>query len=122
MTGGQMAPTTLIGQKTTTTKRGRDQKTDGYPIKISEMLSTLDGTSFICRTSLDSTKNIITTKNAIKKAFQYQLDGKGFSLVEVLSPCPTDWGLTPVDALTWIREKMIPVFPLGVIKDKYNEG
>lgn len=120
MTGGQMAPTTLIGQKTTTTIKGREGKTTGYPIKVSEMLSTLDGTSFICRTSLDSFKNVIATKKAIKKAFQYQLDCKGFSLVEVLSPCPTDWWMTPEEALSWMQKNMISVFPLGVIKDKHG--
>jgi len=120
MTGGQMAPTTLLGQKTTTTTQGRTVKTEGYPVKISEMLSTLEGPSFICRTSLDSVKNIIATKKAIKKAFQYQLDGKGFSLVEVLSPCPTDWWINPLDALSWMQKNMFPVFPLGVIKDKYS--
>jgi 2-oxoglutarate ferredoxin oxidoreductase subunit beta len=120
MTGGQMAPTTIIGQKTTTTVKGREEKTEGYPIKISEMLSPLDGTSFICRTSLDSPKNVITTKRAIKKAFQYQLEGKGFSLIEVLSPCPTDWWMDPEEALSWMQKNMIPVFPLGVIKDKYG--
>ena len=120
MTGGQMAPTTLTGQKTTTTIQGREKETTGYPLKISEMLSTLDGTSFICRTSLDSSKNIIATKKAIKKAFQYQLDGKGFSLVEVLSPCPTDWWMGPKEALSWMQKNMISVFPLGVVKDKYS--
>jgi 2-oxoglutarate ferredoxin oxidoreductase subunit beta len=120
MTGGQMAPTTIIGQKTTTTTKGRDEKTTGYPIKISEMLFPLDGVSFIYRTSLDSPKNVITTKRVIKKAFQYQLDGKGFSLVEVLSPCPTDWWMSPEESLSWIQKNMIPVFPLGVIKDKYS--
>jgi len=120
MTGAQMAPTTLTGQKTTTTIQGREKETTGYPLKISEMLSTLDGTSFICRTSLDSSKNIIATKKAIKKAFQYQLDGKGFSLVEVLSPCPTDWWMGPKEALSWMQKNMISVFPLGVVKDKYS--
>ncbi len=121
MTGGQMAPTTLIGQKTTTTIKGRKEKTAGYPIKISEMLSTLEGASFICRTSLDSPKNAIATKKAIKKAFQYQIDGKGFGLVEVLSPCPIDWWMSPKEALLWMQKNMISVFPLGVIKDKYKE-
>jgi len=120
MTGGQMAPTTLTGQKTTTTIKGRKEKTTGYPLKVSEMLSTLEGTSFITRTSLDSPKNVITTKKAIKKAFQYQIEDKGFSLVEVLSPCPTDWWMSPEEALPWMRKNMIPVFPLGVIKDKYS--
>lgn len=121
MTGGQMAPTTLLGQKTTTTPKGRKEKTAGYPIKISEMLATLDGTSFIIRTSLHSAKTIIETKKAVKKAFQYQIDGKGFSFVEVLSPCPTDWWMNPKEALLWMQKEMIPVFPLGIIKDKYSE-
>lgn len=121
MTGGQMAPTTLIGQKTTTTIKGRKEKTAGYPIKISEMLSTLEGASFICRTSLDSPKNAIATKKAIKKAFQYQIDGKGFGLVEVLSPCPINWWMSPKEALSWMQKNMIPAFPLGVIKDKFKE-
>ncbi|MBI4653809.1 MAG: 2-oxoglutarate oxidoreductase [Nitrospirae bacterium] len=121
MTGGQMAPTTLIGQKTTTTTQGRDEKATGYPLKVSEMLATIDGVSLIWRTSLDLPKNVISTKEAIRKAFQYQLDGKGFSLIEVLSPCPTDWWMSPQEALSWMRKNMIPVFPLGVIKDKYSE-
>ena len=119
MTGGQMAPTTLLGQKTTTTPHGREEKTEGYPLKVSEMLATLDGTSFICRTSLDSPKNIMATKKAVKKAFMYQLDNKGFAFVEVLSHCPTDWGIGPEHAPLWIQKNMLPVFPLGVIKDKY---
>ncbi len=121
MTGGQMAPTTLLGQKTTTTVNGRTENSEGHPIKISEMLSTLDGVSFICRTSLDTPPNVIATKKAIKKAFQYQIDGKGFSLVEVLSPCPTDWGMSPEESLSWMKKDMIPVFPIGVIKDKFKE-
>ncbi|MBI5195678.1 MAG: 2-oxoglutarate oxidoreductase [Nitrospirae bacterium] len=121
MTGGQMAPTTLLGQMTTTTTKGREQKLTGYPVKVSEMLATLDGVSFICRTSMDSPQNVIKTKNAVKKAFQYQLDGKGFSFVEVLAPCPTDWWMSPKEALLWIKEKMIPVFPPGVVKDKYSK-
>jgi 2-oxoglutarate ferredoxin oxidoreductase subunit beta len=122
MTGGQMAPTTLIGQKTTTTAKGRAEKTAGLPLKVSEMLSSLDGVSFVCRTALDSTKNILNTKKAIKKAFEYQINNKGFSFVEVLSPCPTDWWMSPKEALPWIRENMFPVFPLGVLKDKYKDS
>jgi 2-oxoglutarate ferredoxin oxidoreductase subunit beta len=120
MTGGQMAPTTLLGQKTTTSKDGRKEETAGYPIKISEMLATLEGASYICRTSLDSPGHIQTTKKAIKKAFQYQIDKKGFGLVEVLSPCPTDWWMNPVEALSWMQKNMAQVFPLGTIKDRYN--
>ncbi|MBI4698736.1 MAG: 2-oxoglutarate oxidoreductase [Nitrospirae bacterium] len=118
MTGGQMAPTTLVGQKTTTCAQGRNDKS-GHPLRISEMLSTIEGTSFICRTSLDSAKNTIAAKKAIKKAFRYQLDGKGFSLVEVLSPCPTDWWMSPEESLSWMKDKMMPVFPLGTFKDKF---
>jgi 2-oxoglutarate ferredoxin oxidoreductase subunit beta len=120
MTGGQMAPTTLLGQKTTTSRIGRKEKTNGYPLKISEMLSTIEGASFICRTSLDTPGNVISTKKAIKKSFQYQLDQKGFSLVEVLSPCPTDWWINPREAQSWLQKNMIPTFPLGVMKDKYS--
>jgi 2-oxoglutarate ferredoxin oxidoreductase subunit beta len=121
MTGGQMAPTTLIGQKTTTTPTGRDSRCHGYPLKISELLSTIDGASLIIRTSLDSYSNIIKTKRAIEKAFIYQIENKGFSLIEILSPCPVDWKLTPVESLKWIRNVMSKVFPLGVFKDKYKE-
>lgn len=120
MTGGQMAPTTLIGQVTTTTVKGRNE-TAGHPIKISEMIATLDGAGFICRTSMDSAKGVLATKKAIKKAFQYQLDGKGFNMVEVLSPCPTDWWMSAEESIVWMNEKMIPAFPLGVIKDNFND-
>lgn len=117
MTGGQMAPTTILGQETTTTPRGRDPKLEGYPLKVSEMLSTLDGPRYIERTAVNCPKNIIRTEKAIRKAFENQIDGKGFSLVEVLSPCPTDWGMSPADSSRWIREAMMKVFPLGVYKD-----
>ena len=118
MTGGQMAPTTLIAQKTTTTPLGRDAKIAGYPIKISEALGQLEGSVYIERVTVNSPKNTIKAKRAIKKAFQTQIQNKGFSLVEVLSMCPTGWGVNPVEALKWIERKMIPVFPLGIIKDK----
>jgi 2-oxoglutarate ferredoxin oxidoreductase subunit beta len=121
MTGGQMAPTTLIGQKTTTTPSGKDIKTAGYPLRIAELLSTIEGASFIIRTSVDSYKNIIDTKKAIKKSFQCQIEGKGFSLVEILSPCPVDWGLSPRDSLVWLRKEMMPVYPLGTFKDNFKE-
>jgi len=113
-----MAPTTLIGQKTLTTPEGRKPKLAGYPIKISEALAQLDGTVYIERVAVNSTKNILKAKKAIKKAFQVQLENKGFSLVEILSMCSTGWGVTPQEALRWIDERMIPEFPLGVIKDK----
>ncbi len=118
MTGGQMAPTTLLGQKTETTPEGRDPKKHGYPIKMSEMLSVLDGTSYITRTSVSNPANVIKTKNAIKKAFEMQLNGKGFSMVEVLSHCPTNWGMKPLESIKWVDEKMIPVFPIKEFKLK----
>ncbi len=117
MTGGQMAPTTLVGQVTQTSPYGRKIEAQGYPIRMSEMLATLEGPSFIKRCSVDSVKNINDTKNAIKKAFQNQMDKKGFSMVEILSTCPTNWGLSPVESLGWLRENMIPHYPLGVYKD-----
>ena len=122
MTGGQMAPTTLPGQVTQTTPYGRDVKLAGYPIRVCEMLSTLDGTYYAERVSVDCVPNIRKAKAAIKKAFQNQIDGKGFSIVEVLSSCPTNWGLTPVEALQWLRDNMIPYYPLGVYKDKDTEA
>lgn len=120
MTGGQMAPTTLIGQRTTTSPLGRSTDA-GYPIHISELLSTLEGTSFIARGSLDSYRNIVTTKKYIETAFTYQLENRGFSFVEMLSPCPTDWGMTPEDSINWLREKMLKEFKLGIIKDKWKK-
>ena len=121
MTGGQMAPTTLPGQVTQTTPYGRDVSLAGYPVKVSEMLSTLEGAAYIERVSVDNIKNVLSAKKAIKKAFQNQVDGKGFSLVEVVSTCPTNWGLDPVKALDWLRENMLPAYPLGVYKDKTIE-
>jgi len=118
MTGGQMAPTTLIAQKTTTTPLGRDPKIAGYPIRISEALGQLEGSVYIERVAVNSPKNTIKAKRAIKRAFQAQIDNNGFSLVEVLSMCPTGWEVSPVEALKWIEEKMMPTFPLGVIKDR----
>ncbi len=121
MTGGQMAPTSLPKQVTQTTPYGRDTKTAGYPVRVCEMLSTLDGTTYAERVAVDCPKNVIAAKKAIQKAFQCQLDGKGFSIVEVLSTCPTNWGLTPVEATEWLRNNMIPYYPLGVFKDKTQE-
>ncbi len=118
MTGGQMAPTTLIGQVTQTTPYGRDVHANGNPIRMSEMLATMDGAAYIERVSMDCVKNILTAKKAIKKAFQTQLEGKGFSMVEVLSTCPTNWGLSPIEATQWLRDNMIPHYPLGVFCDK----
>jgi len=120
MTGGQMAPTTLKGQKTTTTPHGRNPNIAGYPIHFSEILAVLEGTAFVARCSLDCYKNIVITKKYIEKAFKYQIENKGFSFVEMLSPCPTDWGMSPEEALKWLRENMIKEFKLGVIKDKWN--
>ena len=117
MTGGQMAPTTLPGQVTQTTPYGRDVKYAGYPVRICEMISTLDGVAYAERVSVDCVKNVRTAKKAIRKAFQNQLDGLGFSIVEVVSSCPTNWGLSPSDALQWLRDNMIPYYPLGVYKD-----
>lgn len=118
MTGGQMAPTTLLGQKTETTPDGRDAKKHGYPIKMSEMLSVLDGVVYIARTAVNNPANVVKSKSAIKKAFEMQLNKKGFSMVEVLSQCPTNWDLSTLDALKWVEEKMVPVFPLGEFKVK----
>ncbi|HOP73791.1 MAG TPA: thiamine pyrophosphate-dependent enzyme [Bacillota bacterium] len=116
MTGGQMAPTTLPGQKTTTSPYGRDTATTGYPIQVCEMLNTLKAPAFIARVSVHDPKNVMKAKEAIKKAFEYQVNGKGFSLVEVLSTCPTNWGMTPVEALKWLENNMVPVFPLGTFR------
>lgn len=117
MTGGQMAPTTLPGQVTETTPYGRDTKLAGYPIRVAEMLSTLIGACYVERVSVDSVPNVIKAKKAIKKAFENQLAGKGFSLVEVLSICPTNWGLTPQESMEWLRKNMMPFYTLGVKKD-----
>ncbi len=117
MTGGQLAPTTLPGQKTTTTPEGRDPKLTGMPIKMSEMLSILDGTSYIERVALDSVPNIIKTEQAVKKALTFQRDGLGFSLVEVLSPCPLNWHMQPIEAQKWVASEMMKFYPLRVYKD-----
>ena len=121
MTGGQMAPTTLPGQVTQTTPYGRDTKTQGHPIRVSELLSTTSGAAYIERVSIDCVKNINAAKKAIKKAFQTQLEGKGFSLVEVISNCPTNWGLSPVESIKWLQENMLPYYPLGVYCDRKND-
>ncbi len=122
MTGGQMAPTTLPNQMTQTTPYGRDVKSQGFPIRVSEILATLDGAAYITRTSTDTVKNVRETKKAIKKAFTAQIECKGFSLVEVLSTCPTNWGMNAVESLEWVRENMIPHYPLGVFKDVTDKG
>lgn len=117
MTGGQMAPTTLAGQKTTTSPNGRDVNTMGHPIKMTEMLNTLEGPAFLARVSVHDPKNVNKAKEAIKKAFEAQIQGKGFAMVEVLSTCPTNWGLSPVESLKWLEANMIPQFPLGTVRD-----
>ena len=121
MTGGQMAPTSLPGQITQTSPYGRDVKTVGYPVKVSEMLSALDTPYYIERVAVNNVKNIKNAKKAILKAFKNQTENKGFSLIEVVSTCPTNWGMTPENALKWVDEKMIPYYPLGVYKDKSVE-
>ena len=122
MTGGQMAPTSLPGQVTQTSPYGRDVKTAGYPVKVAELLSALDGPAYIARVAVNNVKNVRSAKKIIQQAFQNQIDGLGFSLVEVVSACPTNWGMTPQKALQWIDEKMIPYYPLGVYKNKRQEG
>lgn len=116
MTGGQMAPTTLPGQKTTSSPGGRDVEEMGYPIRMAEILSTLDGSGYVVRRSLHDPKNIRQAKKAIRLAFETQARGLGFSMVEILSTCPTNWGLSPLEALEWVREDMIPFYPLGDYK------
>lgn len=118
MTGGQMAPTSLPGQVTQTSPYGRDVKTVGFPIRVCEMLATLDGPELIQRVAVNNVKNVKTAKAAIEKAFRNQVEGKGFSLIEVVSSCPTNWGMTPENALKWVEEKMIPYYPPGVYKDR----
>lgn len=122
MTGGQMAPTTLPGQITQTTPYGRDVATAGFPVRVCEMLSTLSGVALAQRVSVDSVPNIKKAKEAIRKAFTTQVEKKGFSIVEVLSTCPTNWGLTPVEALDWLRDNMMPYYPLGVYQDRTEKG
>ncbi|HKM02815.1 MAG TPA: thiamine pyrophosphate-dependent enzyme [Bacilli bacterium] len=121
MTGGQMAPTSLKGQITTTSSLGRDPLTQGYPIKVSEMLAQLNGPSYIERVSLTTPLNVKKAKASIKKAFTYQLEGRGFSMIEVLSSCPVNWGMSPQESLMWIDKEMTKVFPLGVFKDVKDE-
>ncbi len=122
MTGGQMAPTSLPGQVTQTSPYGRDVSVAGYPVKVCELLAALDGPSYIERVAVNNVKNVKNAKRAIKKAFENQINKKGFSLIEVVSTCPTNWGMTPEKALEWVDEKMIPYYPLGVFKDKYADG
>ena len=121
MTGGQMAPTTLPGQVTQTSPYGRDVNTVGYPVKVCELLQNVDGAAYLERVSVNNPANVKKAKKAIKKAFQNQIEGKGFSLVEVVSTCPTNWGMTPEKALKWLEDNMLPYYPLGVYKDIYAE-
>ena len=122
MTGGQMAPTTLIGQKATTAPQGRDPKEHGYPMHMCEILNQLTDPYYLERTSCNNPANVNKTKAAIKKAFQNQLDGKGFSMVEIVTSCPTNWGLDPIEALDFLENNMLKEFPLGVVRDKSKEG
>ena len=122
MTGGQMAPTSLPGQVTQTSPYGRDTSTAGYPIRVCEMLAQLDGAAYLERVAVNNVKNVRKAKAAIKKAFENQINGVGFSLIEVVSTCPTNWGLTPEAALQFVEEKMIPYYSLGVYKDKTKEA
>jgi 2-oxoglutarate ferredoxin oxidoreductase subunit beta len=117
MTGGQMAPTTLLGQVSTTSPPGRNAILDGHPIRMSEILASLEGTAYIERVAVNSAQNILRAKKAVKKAFQCQMDGAGFNMIEVLSQCPTNWKMNTVDACRWIDEVMSKTFPIGVIKD-----
>ena len=121
MTGGQMAPTSLPGQVTQTSPYGRDPKLTGLPVKVAELLSALDAPTYIERVAVNNVKNIKNAKKAILKAFRNQVEGRGFSLIEVISTCPTNWGMTPEKALAWVDEKMIPYYPLGVYRDKTKE-
>ncbi|MDR3052233.1 MAG: hypothetical protein LBU48_00020 [Coriobacteriales bacterium] len=117
MTGGQMAPTSLPGQVTQTSPYGRDVATAGYPIRVCELLSTLDGVALAERVTVDSPKNVRAAKKAIKKGFEYQIEGLGYTLIEVVATCPTNWGFSAKEAITWLQENMIPYYPLGVYKD-----
>ena len=122
MTGGQMAPTSLPNQVTQTSPYGRDVATAGYPIRVCELLSSLDGVAYLERVTCDSPKNVRKAKKAIKKAFQNQIDGVGYSFIEVVATCPTNWGMTPQQAFEWMRENMLPYYPLGVYKDVVADG
>lgn len=117
MTGGQMAPTTLVGQKTTTSPYGRSEESCGKPIRMSELLATIEGAKYVERVALDTTAHIRQAKKAIRHAFECQIKGLGFSIVEILSTCPTNWGMSPVEAMKWQTEHMIPYYPLGKLKD-----
>jgi len=117
MTGGQMAPTTLSGQVTTTSPYGRVGLNESEPVKVCELLSTISGPAYIARVSVHDPKHIIQAKKAIKKAFEYQINGKGYTLIEILSTCPSNWKMSPLDSIKWLKDNMIPAFPLGVYKE-----
>ena len=117
MTGGQMAPTTMLGQKTTTSPFGRRSKVEGYPLRITNLIAQLDGAAYVARTSLATPAKVMATKKALKKAFEIQLEGLGYTLVEVLSPCPTNWKMTPVEVFKYLEERMEKEYPLGIFKD-----
>lgn len=121
MTGGQMAPTTLLGMKTTTTPYGRSAENDGYPLHVAEIIKEAKGVAFLARTKVNTPQDVQKTKKAIKKAFLAQVKGLGFGMVEVLSTCPTNWGIDPVTSLKWLEEKMVPEYPLGVFVDKVGD-
>ncbi len=121
MTGGQMAPTTLLGQKTKTTLKGRCKEDTGSPLKMSELISSIEGSSFVARASLHSLKDVLLTGKYIERALRYQIYGKGFSFLEILSPCPTDWNLSPRDSLKWIDMEMTKTFSIGIFKDLWKD-
>ena len=121
MTGGQMAPTTLIGQKSTTTPFGRDAASTGYPLKMCELISVLEAPAFVARYALNSPKGVMDAKKGIKKAFEYQLAGKGFTFIELLTNCPTNWGMAPLDTLDYMTSNTIPYFTPGIYKDKEGD-
>jgi 2-oxoglutarate ferredoxin oxidoreductase subunit beta len=124
MTGGQMAPTSLVGQRAVTAPKGRDpdEAGMGYPIKVAELLATLEGARYLARGAVNNAANARKTKTYIRKAFEAQMQGIGFTMVEVLSPCPTNWGMEPVQAVEWLEKNMIPVFPLGEIKNTLDDA
>ncbi len=121
MTGGQMAPTTLIGQRTKTTPKGRLKECAGAPLKVSELIATIDGSAFVARISLHTPRDLMLTGRIIEKALRNQMEGKGFSFLEILSPCPTDWRLTPIESLKWIGSEFTKVFRTGIIKDVWKD-
>lgn len=122
MTGGQLAPTSLMGQVTQTSPYGRSAANDGFPIRVTEMLATLDGVALAQRVTVDTPRNVLAAKRAIKKAFEYQMEGLGYTIIEIVSTCPTNWGMSPVASLEWMRNEMLPVYPLGVYRDIKADG